>query len=194
VCPSATERADQHHRQRLERLAIEPTSTEGDVRSSGSVLLFLGLPGRREQSTEREILGPICGWSADPGIRGPVAHPAHDDLDIALAGGRPKLVGAALRTPIRRVHNLRVRCNLPRSEDLVADRSHARLDAGPGTPGCSIPAGWPSGLGRGLQSPAHRFDSGPRLHDDRSVPSARLRHDPPISRGGRLRTSATPPA
>ena len=125
--------------------------------------MLLRLFGRREQSTEREILGPICGWASNPGIRRPVANPAHDDPDVTLAGRRPKLVGPALRTPIRSVHNARVRRDLRRSEHLATDRSPVRLAVSPGTPGCSIPAGWPSGLGRGLQSPAHRFDSGPRL-------------------------------
>ena len=31
------------------------------------------------------------------------------------------------------------------------------------TPGRFPPAAWPSGLGKGLQSPVHRFDSGRRL-------------------------------
>src|SRR6476659_1608422 len=132
-------------------------------RSLVSVLLLVRLLRRSEQTAKGEVLRSVCRWAPDPGNRGPVAHPAHDDLDVALAGGRPKLVGAALRTPIRRVHATRVRRNLLRSEDLAAFRPHVRLGAGPGNPGCFIPAGWPSGLGRGLQSPAHRFDSGPRL-------------------------------
>ena len=121
-----------------ERSNDEPGS---DVRSSGSVLLFIRLLGRREQSTEREVLRPICGRASDPGIGRPVAHPAHDDSDVTLAGRRPKLVGPALRTPIRRVHNVRVRRDRPRSEDLAADRSHARLGCKPGHPGLLHPGG-----------------------------------------------------
>ena len=143
----------------------------GVSRSLGSVLLFVRLLRRSEQTAKGEVLRSVCRGSSDPGIRGPVAHPAHHDLDVALAGGRPKLVGAALRTPIRRVHGTRVRRNLLRSENLAAFRSHVRLSASPGNPGCSIPAGWPSGLGRGLQSPAHRFDSGPRLEGCGSIRS-----------------------
>ena len=79
------------------------------TRSLGSVLLFVRLLRRSEQAAEGEVLRSVCRGSSDPGIRGPVAHPAHHDLDVALAGGRPKLVGAALRTPIWRVHGTRVR-------------------------------------------------------------------------------------
>jgi hypothetical protein len=139
--------------------------------SLGSVLLFVRLVRRSEQAAEGEVLRSVSGRASNPRVRGPVAHPAHDDLDVTLSGGRPKLVGAALRTPIRRVHATRVRLNLLRGENPAAFRSHVRLGPGPGNPGCCIPAGWPSGLGRGLQSPAHRFDSGPRLEGCGSIRS-----------------------
>src|SRR5437763_15730340 len=56
-----------------------------------------------------------------------------------------------------------------------------------------VPAAWPSGLGKGLQSPVHRFDSGRRLHQ--VLPGhvrctalwlARLTAIPRLSRGSDL--------
>ena len=102
-------------------------------RPLGWLLLFVRLLRRSEQAAEGEVLRSICRRTSDPWIRGPVAHPAHDDLDVALAGGRPKLVGAALRTPIRRVHGTRVRRNLVWSENLAPFRSQVRLAEARGT-------------------------------------------------------------